>query len=110
MIDRSLMRLDGMKKLIFDLLDLTRIESGQKRARHQARGRARARQGAIELFTVDAERRASPWSCEDGPASSCCADPGELEIIFNNLVSNAVKYNRDGGNVTVSSSRTATAR
>ncbi len=30
MIDRSLIRLDGMKKLIFDLLDLTRIESGQK--------------------------------------------------------------------------------
>ncbi|MGZ4199781.1 MAG: response regulator, partial [Thermoleophilia bacterium] len=30
MIERSLLRLDGMKKLIFDLLDLTRIESGQK--------------------------------------------------------------------------------
>ena len=30
MIDRSLIRLDGMRKLIFDLLDLTRIESGQK--------------------------------------------------------------------------------
>ena len=30
MVERSLLRLDGMKKLIFDLLDLTRIESGQK--------------------------------------------------------------------------------
>ena len=29
MIERSLVRLDGMQKLIFDLLDLTRIESGQ---------------------------------------------------------------------------------
>ncbi len=29
------------------------------------------------------------------------ADPSEIEIIFNNLVSNAVKYNRDGGSVTV---------
>ena len=29
MIDRSLIRLDGMRKLIIDLLDLTRIESGQ---------------------------------------------------------------------------------
>ncbi len=33
------------------------------------------------------------------------ADPGELEIVFNNLVSNAVKYNRDGGSVTVSLER-----
>ncbi len=29
------------------------------------------------------------------------ADPDEMEIVFNNLVSNAVKYNRDGGKVTV---------
>ena len=30
MIDRSLIRVEGMRKLIADLLDLTRIESGQK--------------------------------------------------------------------------------
>ena len=30
-IDRSLTRLDGMRKLIIDLLDLTRLESGEKR-------------------------------------------------------------------------------
>ena len=29
------------------------------------------------------------------------ADRGEIEIILNNLVSNAVKYNRDGGQVDV---------
>ena len=29
------------------------------------------------------------------------ADPDEIEIIVNNLVSNAVKYNRDGGSVHV---------
>ena len=29
------------------------------------------------------------------------ADAGEAEIVLNNLVSNAVKYNRDGGKVTV---------
>jgi len=28
-------------------------------------------------------------------------DRSELEIVLNNLVSNAVKYNRDGGSVTV---------
>ena len=33
------------------------------------------------------------------------ADPSEIEIILNNLVSNAVKYNRDGGSVTVALER-----
>ena len=33
------------------------------------------------------------------------ADLGELEIILNNLVSNAVKYNKDGGSVTVALER-----
>ena len=30
MVERSIVRVDGMKKLIMDLLDLTRIESGQR--------------------------------------------------------------------------------
>ena len=29
------------------------------------------------------------------------ADPEDLDIIFNNLISNAVKYNRFGGNVDI---------
>ena len=33
------------------------------------------------------------------------ADRGEIEIILNNLVSNAVKYNRDGGRVDVTLAR-----
>ena len=54
MIDRSLIRLDGMRKLIFDLLDLTRIESGQKqRSSRQVDVRAVAK-AAIDLFTPEA--------------------------------------------------------
>ncbi len=40
----------------------------------------------------------------DGPAAMT-ADRGEIEIILNNLVSNAVKYNRDNGRVDVTVSR-----
>ena len=29
------------------------------------------------------------------------ADPGEIEIVMNNLISNAVKYNKAGGRVDV---------
>ena len=101
MVERSIMRVDGMKKLIMDLLDLTRIESGQRErviTRVDLRELARA---SMELFAVDAERRGITVELEDGPAVELRADPGEVEIVFNNLVSNAVKYNRDGGAVTV---------
>jgi DNA-binding NtrC family response regulator len=33
MIDRCFVRIEGMRKMIYDLLDLTRIESGQKKTR-----------------------------------------------------------------------------
>jgi two-component system, sensor histidine kinase and response regulator len=105
MIDRSLIRLDGMRKLIFDLLDLTRIESGQKArqfATVDVRGLA---QKTIELFAVEAAERKIGITLRDGPPVEMVADPGEIEIVLNNLVSNAVKYNRDGGSVTVALER-----
>ena len=59
----------------------------------------------MELFAVDAERRGITVTLEDGDDVELLADPGEVEIVFNNLISNAVKYNRDGGDVNVTLSR-----
>ena len=59
----------------------------------------------MELFAVDAERRGITVELEDGDDIELLADPGEIEIVFNNLISNAVKYNRDGGQVDVRLSR-----
>ncbi|HWQ07957.1 MAG TPA: response regulator [Holophaga sp.] len=101
LIGRSLIRLEGMKKLIFDLLDLTRIESGQKkRVLAEVDLCAVARQ-AIETHTVLAADKKVAISLEGPESILLQADAGELEIIFNNLISNAVKYNRDGGSVVV---------
>jgi two-component system, sensor histidine kinase and response regulator len=107
MIDRSLIRLDGMKKLIFDLLDLTRIESGQKqRSFAPVNVRALAK-STVELFTAEADARGIAIELEPGAPVSLLADAGEMEIILNNLISNAIKYNRDNGSVRVSVSRGA---
>ena len=101
MIERSLVRLDGMRKLIFDLLDLTRIESGQKQRQPvQADVRAAAK-SAIDMFSAEATDRSITITLRAPDPVEMVAAPGELEIIFNNLVSNAVKYNKDGGSVTV---------
>jgi two-component system, sensor histidine kinase and response regulator len=102
MIDRSLLRLDGMRKLIFDLLDLTRIESGQKaRAFSNVEVRDIA-QRTIDLFSAEAADRQIGITLRSPKPVPLLADPSEIEIVLNNLVSNAVKYNKDSGSVTVS--------
>jgi signal transduction histidine kinase len=101
MIDRCLLRLEGMRKLIFDLLDLTRIESGQKR-RELVEVDLRELAGvAIETAGPEAARRAITVLFAPGPPVVMNGDRSELEIVLNNLLSNAVKYNRDGGSVTI---------
>ncbi|RPI30541.1 MAG: hybrid sensor histidine kinase/response regulator, partial [Actinomycetota bacterium] len=97
MIERSIVRVDGMKKLIGDLLDLTRIESG-KRERVIARlDMVQLAKASMELFAVDAERRGITMELDADAGAELHADAGEAEIVLNNLISNAVKYNRDGG-------------
>jgi two-component system sensor histidine kinase/response regulator len=105
MIHRSLIRLDGMRKLIFDLLDLTRIESGQKARQFAEVDVPAVAQKTIDLFTTEAAERQISLALKADPPVKMVADAGELEIVLNNLVSNAVKYNRDGGSVTVSLER-----
>ncbi len=100
-VERSLVRLSGMRKLIYDLLDLTRLESGQKKRELAPTSVKDAARTAIETMTPDADARGIVIELEAEGEITLEADRGELEIIFNNLISNAVKYNRDNGRVTV---------
>ena len=101
MIARSIVRVDGMKKLIGDLLDLTRIESGQRERIVKRLDLGELARASMELFAGDAERRSITMELDADEGIELFADAGEVEIVFNNLISNAVKYNRDGGKVTV---------
>jgi two-component system, sensor histidine kinase and response regulator len=105
MIDRSLIRLEGMRKLIFDLLDLTRIESGQKQRSFTTVDLRKAARTAADLFATEAAARGIAIELEPGEPVEMIADPSEIEIVFNNLVSNAVKYNRDNGEVKIALAR-----
>jgi signal transduction histidine kinase len=101
MLERSLIRTEGMRKLIGDLLDMTRIESGRKRRDFADVDVAGVARMAIETAMPEAVRRHIAIALDAEPPVTMKADRGELEIILNNLVSNAVKYNRDGGSVRV---------
>jgi len=101
MIRRSLARLDGMRKLIYDLLDLTRIESGQKKRELTGVDVVECATTCIENVQPDADARGIAVRLDAPETVSIHGDAGEVEIILNNFISNAVKYNRDGGRVDI---------
>ncbi len=99
MIDRSLVRLQGMRNLIMDMLDLTRIESGKKHRDIKDVDLLEISKLAIHTMEPMAIQRNVKITCNCPPNLTLQSDNEEMEIIFNNLISNAVKYNREGGNV-----------
>ncbi len=100
-VGRSLKRLDQMRKLIVDLLDMTRLESGEKVRELEWLNMREVVDSALELVETEAERRSITLVQEGADGIEIWGDRGELDMMLNNLVSNAVKYNRDGGSVTV---------
>ena len=101
MIERSLVRSEHMRKLITDLLDMTRIESGQKKRELAPVDLREVAQQSIDTVMPSAQGRDIHVELSAAGPVTLLADRGEMEIIFNNLISNAVKYNRDGGKVDV---------
>jgi len=99
MVSRSITRLEGMRKMIFDILDLTRIESGQKKRELVETNLREVAQAAIETALPSAQEHGITVELHAPEKAALVADRGEMDIIFNNLVSNAVKYNRPNGRV-----------
>ncbi|MFA5865975.1 MAG: ATP-binding protein [Phycisphaerae bacterium] len=102
MLERSLIRSQGMRKIILDLLDLTRIESGQVKRELMDIDVVESARTSIETLGPEAKNMNVNVSLHAGENCRMIADRGELDIIFNNLVSNAIKYNREGGTVDIS--------
>lgn len=86
----------GLDRLVSDLMDTTRIESGHlelKTARIEIVSLVRQ---AVELY-----KASSPLHRFDLEAPStpiyCRIDPDRISQVFNNLISNAIKYSPNGG-------------
>lgn len=105
-IDRSLSRIQSMRTLIMDLLDLTHIESGKRQRTLREIDLTLVARSAIETMTPLAIQRDISLTLDGTESVVMLADSDDMEILFNNLISNAVKYNRQGGWVKCSISKT----
>ncbi|MCF8229744.1 MAG: HAMP domain-containing histidine kinase [Bacteroidales bacterium] len=102
MVDRSLVRIKGMRNLIMDLLDLTKIESGKKKREIKKIDLNDVAKMAVDTMEPYAIQRNVKVHVDIQHEAYIKADTEEIEIIFNNLISNAIKYNKDNGEVFVS--------
>jgi two-component system, sensor histidine kinase and response regulator len=96
-IERSLQRIQGMRNLIMDLLDFTKIRLERKEEKVIAVNLADIASGAIVTVQPYAIQMDVTVSLVVRSEAVIMADPTDMEIIFNNLVSNSVKYNKTGG-------------
>jgi two-component system sensor histidine kinase/response regulator len=105
-IERSLQRIQGMRSLIMDLLDFTKIRLDRKEEKIQEVNMAEVASDSIVTVQPYAIQMDVTINLDVRSDVSIMADPDDMEIVFNNLISNAVKYNKIGGKaeITIDSS------
>lgn len=94
---------DYLLELINELLDLARIEAGKMLTVLQSVNVAAAVTSAAEITQplINAKQIRLINQCP--PCRSVLADPTRLKQVLVNLLSNAAKYNRAGGDIKISS-------
>ncbi len=102
MLERAKQRAHSLLDLVNDLLQISRMESKRVVRKKELLDITKIIANTVELFDSQAKARAIqirmnlPGSCP--PIE---ADRSEMEQLFSNLVSNAIKYNVDGGKIKV---------
>jgi NtrC-family two-component system sensor histidine kinase KinB len=104
LVDTSLIGVDQLTETVHEFLDLTRIEAGQLRLNLET--------VQVAVVIADALRRIEGQAAAQGIVVShhigdelprLVADPLRLRAVFDNILSNALKYTPSGGTVTIDS-------
>jgi PAS domain S-box-containing protein len=96
-------------EMINDVLDLSRIESGNLRLESAPVPLADLIDGALAMVKADAEkRRISLTTRLEPPGLAVLGDATRARQVVINLLSNAVKYNVDGGAIQIAAVRRGT--
>ncbi len=104
-VDRGQDRLAGMRRLIHDLLQMTTVESKSSNRQLSSVDVTEVARGTIEMFTQQAAGLGVTLTLHRDTPLLMSAVEDELQMVLQNLVSNAVKYNRPGGEVHVNLDR-----
>jgi PAS domain S-box-containing protein len=100
MLDIAVQNTDRLIRLINDILDLERIESGKVAMEQQPVNAAELAHNAAEVMLPMAER-AGVGLYVEAEAVRLLVDADRILQVLTNLISNAVKFSPPGGNVEV---------
>lgn len=108
-LDRAHMALDRMERMISSLLEFARLESGMRRLQHTDVDLVEIIHACADFLMEIADKRGIKihLPADDKPIHV----PADIDLmgrVITNLLTNAVKYNRDGGQVWVSVSKSVT--
>jgi len=99
-----------MHNLIADILELSAIEAGTVGVKPEAVELAPLANDVITSLAGQAASRSVAVRNTVSPGTVVFADPRRLEQMLTNLVENAIKFNRDGGVVTIGCANGARSR
>lgn len=102
-LSRAKEKTRGMISLIGDLLDLSRIESGAICQEPKPVRLDDILKNVSDFLKTKATEKKQSLTLEiyNGPLPTMSADPVALESIFGNLITNAITYTQEGGEINV---------
>ena len=102
-LDRAREKTKGLISLIGDLLDLSRIEEGIICHEPQSLRLEEILKNIIEFLRTSAQKKNQSLTLvlPEDELPELIADPIALESIFGNLVTNAINYTQEGGEIIV---------
>ncbi len=101
-LTRSVSRLDAMLELISDLLDISRLETGQMAPEMELISFDEVLEGCSETASGLAEPKGINIEIvKESTFPQIYGSASRLSQVINNLVSNAVRYTPEGGEITI---------
>lgn len=99
-INRSMIRLDGLLKMVNDLLDISRMELKTVKREIKKVCITEIIKSVLELFQIDIQKKSIQVEFDYQSNGFCInADVDEITRLYTNIISNAIKYNRQQGSI-----------
>ncbi len=92
-------------QLVEDILEMSRVDAGRIDLEPQVTPLGQLAEDAVERHTPDARRRGLVLTCQLCEDSLAWVDRQRMMQVMNNLISNAIRYTPEGGQITVSTDR-----
>ena len=97
-----LRQIDRLTRLVDELLDVSRIETGRLEPHHERCDLATITAEVVERLTQDAAQKGCHFTLQLPPAGAVGTwDPGLLDQVTTNLLDNAIRFSPQGGTIAI---------